>query len=97
MYTATMFYHIKAEYFEEVCDIWNKEIMEHAKVQPGFVRMQFLVSKPDALAIGTWNSQADAQAFMGTGVFKDLMKTIEPMLVKRPEPKIWDLKFYAEH
>jgi hypothetical protein len=43
MYTATMQYHFTAESFDQAC------------TQKGFVRMQFLTTRPKALAIGTWD------------------------------------------
>jgi len=43
MYTATMLYHFKDDSFEAACEIWKDQVMEHAKGQPGFIRMQFLL------------------------------------------------------
>jgi hypothetical protein len=96
MYTATMIYHFKDDSFDAACEIWKKEIFEHAKTQPGFVRMQLLVARPKAMAIGTWDDNARARAFMETGVFKRLMGTVQPMMAEQPQQSLWDLKYFAE-
>jgi hypothetical protein len=95
MYTATMQYQFKAESFDQACEIWKKEILEHAKSQKGFVRMQFLTARPKALAIGTWEDNLHARAFMETGVFKTLMGRLQEMVTGQPEQAVWDLKYYA--
>ena len=95
MYTATMHYRIRPEGFGLACEIWNKHVIEAARNQPGFVRMQFLVSEPEALAIGTWRDRSDAENFMKTGVFSRLMAELEPLCESPPQPKIWDLRYFA--
>ena len=96
MYTATMNYYFTPEHVDAACELWRAEVMEHARSQPGFVRMQFLVAGNDALAVGTWETAENARAFMETGVFKKLMEKLEGMVTERPVPKVWDLKFFAE-
>jgi len=95
MYTATILYHFKQENFDQACEIWKNEVMEHAKAQPGFVRMQFLVDQPKALAIGTWEDGGYARKFMETGVFKRLLARVTNMVTADPEQTIWDLKYFA--
>jgi quinol monooxygenase YgiN len=95
MYTATMLYHFKAESFDLACEIWKNEILDHAQSQRGFVRMQFLAARPRAMAIGTWEDNLHARAFMETGVFKKLMDRLQSMVEEQPEQSIWDLKFFA--
>ncbi len=95
MYTATMLYTFRDEAFDEACEIWKREILEHAKAQPGFVRMQLLAARPRALAIGTWEEQGHARAFMETGVFKHLMARLQSLVSEQPQQTIWDLKYYA--
>jgi len=95
MYTATMQYQFKEESFEQACEIWKNEILEHAKSQKGFIRMQFLTARPRALAIGTWEDNLHARAFMETGAFKTLMGRLQAMVAGQPEQTIWDLKYYA--
>lgn len=96
MYTATMQYHFKPGCINRGVELWKEEILEHAALQPGFVRMQLLVAGEDAMAIGTWEAQADAQAFMQTGVFQSLLARLEDMLAERPVPRVWDLRLYTE-
>jgi len=96
MYTATMLYHFKEDSFETACEIWKDQILEHAKSQPGFVRMQLLTARPQALAIGTWAGNADARRFMETGVFKKLMGELQAYVASPPQQTIWDLRYFAE-
>jgi heme-degrading monooxygenase HmoA len=96
MYTATMLYHFKEDSFEKACEIWKNEVMEHARSQPGFVRMQLLVARPHALAMGTWEDNAHARRFMETGVFKRLLDRLTDMVETNPEQSIWDLKYFAQ-
>jgi len=96
MYTATMTYNFRPGSFEEGCKVWEEEVFNLAKEQPGFIRMQLLVKPPQALAMGTWSSNSCARKFMETGVFKRLMARLETMVVSRPEQTIWDLKLFAE-
>lgn len=97
MYTAVMEYHFKQEDFEEACRIWKEQVIELAKDQKGFVRMQFLTRTGGyAMAIGTWEATEYAQAFMKTGVFIELLENLEDMLEEKPSPVIWETKYYAE-
>lgn len=95
MYTATMLYQFKDEDFDHACQIWKNEVLEHAKTQKGFIRMLFLTAQPKALAIGTWEDNRHARAFMETGAFKTLMSKLQGIVVRQPEQAIWDLKYYA--
>jgi quinol monooxygenase YgiN len=96
MYTATMLYHFKDDQFDSACEVWKNEIIEHAKAQPGFIRMQFLVSRPKALAIGTWEDNAHARRFMETGVFTRLMAKLQAATAEQPQQSIWELKYFEE-
>ncbi len=96
MYTATMLYRFKEESFDEACEVWKTEVMEHARAQPGFIRMQLLVNRPSAMALGTWEDNASARKFMETGVFKRLLARLSSMVASAPEQTIWDLKYFAE-
>ncbi len=96
MYTATMVYSFKEPSFDAACEIWKNEILEHARSQPGFVRMQLLAARPRAMAIGTWESNQAARAFMETGVFKQLMSRLQPMIDGQPQQTIWELRYYVQ-
>jgi quinol monooxygenase YgiN len=91
-----MAYHFKDESFDQACEIWRNEILDHAKSQEGFVRMQLLTARPQALAIGTWEDNGYARAFMETGVFKALMGKLKAMVAESPQQTIWDLKYFAQ-
>lgn len=96
MYTATMTYRFKEEGFDRACKLWEQKILKLAAAQPGFVRMQFLVSPPEAVAIGTWEDESYAQAFMRTGVFKGLMESLRPHIDGDPRSKVWNLLYFKE-
>lgn len=96
MYTATMNYRFKPDDFNKACSLWEQHVFASAKSQPGFVRMQFLVDAPQAMAIGTWKSKSDAEAFMQTGVFKKLMAAIEGYCDGQPSPHVWQLRNFSE-
>ena len=96
MYTATMLYHFTDESFDAACETWKNEILEHARIQPGFVRMQFLAAHPKAMAIGTWEDNSHARRFMETGVFKKLVSQLSGLMAEQPEQSIWDLKYFAQ-
>jgi len=98
MYTATMRYEFKVDKFAEACQIWQDKVMTLAAKQPGFIRMQFLTKSHEgvALAIGTWKSQIDAQNFMKTGIFKDLLEELKDFTLEQPQPEIWNLKYYQD-
>jgi quinol monooxygenase YgiN len=96
MYSATMKYIFKPEGFEEGCRLWKEIILDKAARAEGMVRMQFLQSSPAVLAIGTWKEKSYAEAFMQTGVFRDLKQKIEPLLAEDPQPDHWDAAEYLE-
>ena len=96
MYTASMLYHFKEDAFDQACEIWKNEVMEHARGQPGFIRMQFLVARPNAMALGTWDDNEHARRFMETGVFKRLLEKLSTMVAASPQQTIWDLRYFAE-
>ena len=94
MYTATMHYRLRYGSFERACQLRRDHVLQAAASQPGFVRMQFLSADPEALAIGTWRDKTDAENFMKTGVFARLMVDLEALCEERPQPKVWDLRYF---
>ena len=97
MHTAVMEYQFKKEGFEKAVKIWEEEVIELAKEQPGFVRMQLLTRDNQyALAIGTWKSPEFAQAFMRTGVFIKLLDKLDAFLVGKPNPVIWQTHLFVQ-
>jgi quinol monooxygenase YgiN len=97
MFTAMMEYTFKPEFLDDACKLWEDHVLSIAKQQKGFVRLQFY-TKPDgsALALGTWETKEDAQAFMATGVFKDLLEKLTDKTAELPKHQTWDLKYFAE-
>ena len=96
MYTATMEYRFDGNRKEKVCLLWRDRVLKLAERQPGFVRMQFLTSEDSALAVGTWESRSHAEEFMKTGVFRNLMEELKPLLAAEPIPRSWELTFYSQ-
>ncbi len=92
MYTATMNYPVNNSSMQEFIDIWKKDVFELAKNQPGFAGMQLLVRDDQAMAIGSWEDKQNAEDFMATGVFKNLMEKVKPLLAGNPVPTIWNLE-----
>jgi hypothetical protein len=95
-YSATMKYVFKPEGFDEGCRLWKVMILEKAAHAEGMVRMQLLEARPAALAVGIWKEKSYAQAFMQTGVFRELRDKIEPLLAEQPVPEHWELAEYRE-
>ena len=96
MYTATMNYQFKPGDFDKACALWQHHVLQVARDQPGFVRMQFLVNPPQAMAIGTWQAKSFAEAFMQTGVFKRLMVELDQYCDGKPNPQTWDLLYFEQ-
>jgi len=91
MYTAMVTYHFRPEALAEGVAVWEEEVLGKVQEQPGFRGVQ-LYTRPDGamLAIGTWDRPEDAQAFMRTGVFKELTARLEPLMNRPPEQGPWD-------
>jgi heme-degrading monooxygenase HmoA len=96
MFTATMLYNFKADKFEEACQIWEKEVLTNAQEQPGFIRLEFFSNENQALAIGYWEYQKNAQDFMATGVFKRLTEKLQDHFVNAPEANQWRMLYCSE-
>ena len=95
LYTATMIYPLRPEKVDEFARLWDTEVLELAKHQPGFVRMQLMTRESEAMAMGTWKSKSHAEAFMALGVFQSLMSASEDFLTGSPKPTIWSLVAFA--
>ena len=96
MYTATMDYPVKKGKEDEFIGIWDSEVLSLAKERDGFIRMQLLKTSGRLLAIGTWKDQSYAEAFMQTGVFKELLAQLGPLLEGDPKPTIWNQVLFSE-
>jgi hypothetical protein len=91
-----MKYIFKPEGFEEGCRLWKELIFDKAAHAEGMVRMQFLKASPSALAIGTWKEKSYAEAFMQTGIFRELKQKIAPLLADEPHAEHWEPAEYCE-
>jgi hypothetical protein len=91
-----MKYVFKPEGFEEGCRLWKELILDRAAHAEGMVRMQFFKAAPSALAVGTWKKKAYAEAFMQTGVFRELKQKIAYLLAEEPQSGHWELAEYCE-
>ena len=96
MYTATMDYSVKIGKEDEFIEIWDSEVLALARKRDGFVRMQLLKTTGRLLAIGTWKDKSYAESFMQTGVFKELLTQLGPLLEGDPKPTIWSLELYSD-
>jgi len=97
MYTATMEYQFKPEDLSQGCRIWRETVLEAARKRKGFVRMQlFSQASGNVLAMGTWESKPDAEAFMQTGVFITLKEKLAPLMIKEPQQRLWNLEVFAD-
>lgn len=91
MYTAMVTYTFRPEALEEGVAIWEAEVLSRVQAQPGFRGVQLYTRADGAmLAVGSWNRQEDAQAFMRTGVFKDLTARLAPLMTQPPDQGPWD-------
>ena len=96
MFTAIMRFHFKDEHFDRGCAIWLETVPDAAQRQKGCVQIQFLSSRPYALAIGTWQKADDAQVFMKTGIFDRLLSTLSETLAEQPEPSVWSTLYTSK-
>jgi pentatricopeptide repeat protein len=97
MYNVLMNYFFKKDQVDAAFDIWKNAVAKKLNEQPGFIRAQFY-KFPDgrAVAIGSWEKKENADNFMKTGVFKDLLSDFEKMMVKLPEHNEVDMLYFEE-
>lgn len=97
MYNAMMTYHFKPEFVKEGIAKWKKDIATIICDQPGFIRVQlYSNSNGTVVAIGSWNEQANAEAFMRKGVFSTLLKDLDEMMVQLPQGTNYHLDVFEE-
>ncbi len=97
MYTAIARYFFRPEVLEEAVSIWEAAVLDKVRKQPGFAGVQLYVH-PDGqvLAIGSWEAPEYAQAFMATGVFKDVTERFAPMMTRPPEQGPWNRRHFIQ-
>ncbi len=92
-----MEYQFKPEQVALGCQIWRETVLEAARNRKGFVRMQlFSQTSGNVLAMGTWESKGNAEAFMQTGVFVTLKEKLSPLMLKEPQQRLWNLEGFAD-
>lgn len=98
MHNTIVKYKFKTENLNEAIELWKSGVYDKVKNQKGFIRVQ-LYSNEDGtcIAIGSWENKEDAQNFMKTGVFKDILKSFGDFLIEKPELKEYDLKYFADN
>lgn len=85
MYTAIMHYQFHPHHLEAGVKLWLDQVADTIVQQPGFISVQFFHEPSGkAIAIGQWEGQAYAEAYMATGVFAQLLKGYEGMLLEPP-------------
>lgn len=95
MYTAIVRYFFEPSAMEEAIVLWEAEVLSKVQAQPGFAGVQLYAGpEGEVLAIGSWEAQEYAQAFMRTGVFKDLTERLAPLMTRNPEMGPWDQRHF---
>jgi quinol monooxygenase YgiN len=96
MFSTSMRYKFKPGKAEEAAEIWKNTIFNPAIVREGIVALEFMINEHDeALAIGIWEKQEFAQAFMQTGIFKTLLQDLDEFLLEQPEGEHWTLTAFG--
>ncbi len=97
MHNAIMKYNFKPERLEEAVRIWKSGVADKIGKQPGFIRVQFYTQpNGEALAIGSWESKEDADTFMKTGVFADIIKTFGDCMQDQPRGGEYSLVYFEQ-
>lgn len=97
MYNAHIKYVFKANMLEEAVKVWKEGVLDKIKHAEGFIRVQLYTREREMMAIGTWEDRSYAEAFMKTGVFKDLMDTFGDYLEEVPANREYDLRYFEEN
>lgn len=97
VYHAIMHYKFKPERLEEAVEIWKSGVADRIGAQPGFVRVQFYHEPTgEAIAIGSWHCREDAENFMKTGVFADILKSFGDCMAEQPRGGDYSLAYFDE-
>ncbi|MBN2795246.1 MAG: hypothetical protein JXR88_07585 [Clostridia bacterium] len=94
MYNAHIEYKFKPGMLEQGVALWKEGVYNKITRAEGFVRVQLYTRENEMMAIGTWEAKAYAEAFMKTGVFKDLMASFGEYLLEAPVNKTYELKYF---
>ena len=94
MFAASMKYTFYQDHFDQGVEIWEEEVLHSITNQEGFVRVELFTNPPDALVIAVWEEKKFAEKYMNTGVFKKLMKRLDPVLETNPEGRQWQASVF---
>ena len=97
MYNAIIRYNFKPEKIKDAIKLWEDGVYKKITEQEGFIRVQLYSNEDgEVIAIGSWEDKKYADAFMQTGVFKNVLETFNEYLQEIPRNKIFDLEFFQE-
>lgn len=94
MYNAHIVYKFKEGQVEEGVKIWEEGVFNKISKAQGFVRVQLYTSGDEMMAIGSWEDKSYAEAFMRTGVFKDILTSFGDLLIEQPVTKSLDMRYF---
>ena len=94
MHNAHIVYKFKEGKLEEGVKVWEEGVFNKIRNAEGFVRVQLYTQGNEMMAIGTWEDKSYAEAFMRTGVFKDIMATFGDLLLEQPANTTWTLRYF---
>ena len=96
MFATSVRYKFKPGTVEKAVELWKKSVFEPGLEQEGVVALEFMTKDNDeALAVGIWQEEKYAQAFMKTGIFIDILATFEDLLIEMPQPERWNLSAFG--
>lgn len=94
MYNAHIVYKFKEGKVEEGVKIWEEGVFNKISKAQGFVRVQLYTSGDEMMAIGSWEDKSYAEAFMRTGVFKDILASFGDLLIEQPVTKSLTMRYF---
>jgi quinol monooxygenase YgiN len=100
MFVRLTYFGFKPEKLEELKKFYNEVAMPTLKQQKGNLECRLLEpkdSKDDYISMTTWESQADADAYHNTGVYKGLVDQVRPYFSKEPVLKVYHSEAVLEH
>lgn len=94
MHNAQIVYKFKKGLLEDGVKVWEEAVYKKIQQAEGFVRVQLYTREDEMMAIGTWQEKSDAENFMKTGVFKDIMASFGDLLEEQPINKVYELRYF---
>jgi len=94
MHNAHIVYKFKKGLVEEGVKIWEEAVYKKIQEAEGFIRVQLYTHGDEMMAIGTWAHKSNAEKFMKTGIFKDIMASFGDLLEDQPVNKVYELRYF---